>query len=331
MFYVSCQNFRQETNKDPERNAESMGVLVDWPGQDAHPKKFVFLLSESQPPACAMATLDAERQERQREELNALYVALTRACHTLAVSGIEPYRAAERSWWQRLNDLARPLAEPFEQAPAPLVAMAPASVAADADTVQSDGGGGELRSVFYMKELPFAHVEPAQAAIKMEATAGATEALADDDSPSARLGKAMHRLLEWGDASDSHALAAAREFRLSPAQGQQAAAMATRILRGEGAWAWNPAVLSWQGNEVELMIAGESRRLDRLVQRRDGSHAGHWWVLDYKSAHAPQEQPELVAQLRQYQSAVQTIYPGEVVKAAFLTPLGAVIEVVQGG
>jgi ATP-dependent helicase/nuclease subunit A len=315
----------------PERNAESMGVLVDWPGQDAHPKKFVFLLSESQPPACAMATLDAERQERQREELNALYVALTRARHTLAVSSIEPYRAAECSWWQRLNDLTHPLVEPFEQAPAPLVAMAPASVAADADTVQSDGGGGELRSVFYMKELPFAHVEPAQAAIKIEATAGATEAPADDDSPIARLGKAMHRLLEWGDASDSHALAAAREFRLSPAQGQQAAAMATRILQGEGAWAWDPAALSWQGNEVELMIAGESRRLDRLVQRRDGSHAGHWWVLDYKSAHAPQEQPELVAQLRQYQSAVQTIYPGEVVKAAFLTPLGAVIEVAQGG
>jgi hypothetical protein len=80
----------------------------------------------------------------------------------------------------------------------------------------------------------------------------------------------MHRLLEWGDASDSHALAAAREFRLSPAQGQHAAAMATRILQGEGAWAWDPAALSWQGNEVELMIAGESRRLDRLVQRRDG-------------------------------------------------------------
>jgi ATP-dependent helicase/nuclease subunit A len=81
----------------PERNAESMGVLVDWPGQDAHPKKFVFLLSESQPPACAMATLDAERQERQREELNALYVALTRACHTLAVSRHRalPHRRAQ--------------------------------------------------------------------------------------------------------------------------------------------------------------------------------------------------------------------------------------------
>ena len=44
--------------------------------------------------------------ERQREELNALYVALTRARHTLAISSIEPYRAAERSWWQRLATLA---------------------------------------------------------------------------------------------------------------------------------------------------------------------------------------------------------------------------------
>jgi ATP-dependent helicase/nuclease subunit A len=144
-----------------------------WTGQARrHSRpKFVFLASESQPPACAVATLEAERAERGREELNALYVALTRARHTLVLSSIEPYRDAQRSWWQRLNDLTRPLVEPFEQAPAPLVAMAPASVAADADTVQSDGGGGgggvgvgvggggggELRSVFYMKELPFAH------------------------------------------------------------------------------------------------------------------------------------------------------------------------------
>jgi ATP-dependent helicase/nuclease subunit A len=70
----------------PERNAETMGVLVDWPGEAAFPAKFVFLASESQPPACAVATLEAERAERGREELNALYVALTRARHTLVLS-----------------------------------------------------------------------------------------------------------------------------------------------------------------------------------------------------------------------------------------------------
>jgi ATP-dependent helicase/nuclease subunit A len=304
----------------PERNADTMGVLVDWPGEAEWPNRFVFLASESHPPACAVPTLEAERIERLREELNALYVALTRARHTLAISSIEPYRAAERSWWQRLADLATPITLP-EQA-APPASSAPAS-----------------QDVFYMKELPLAPVEASRVAIKIEAIAtspvrqadstgtppGGAEA--DADSPSARIGKAMHRLLEWGDASGNNTAAAAREFELTPEQGVQATAMAGRILQGEGAWAWDKAVLDWQGNEVELMYQGELLRLDRLVQRKDGPHDGHWWVLDYKSAQSPQNQPALVAQLRGYQAAVQAIYPDEVVKAAFLTQQGALIEI----
>ena len=60
--------------------------------------------------------------------------------------------------------------------------------------------------------------------------------------------------------------------------------------------------------------------------RADPQHAGHWWVLDYKSAPAPHEQPELMAQLRDYRAAVQAIYPDAVVKAAFLSAHGALIE-----
>ncbi|MDO8252224.1 MAG: UvrD-helicase domain-containing protein, partial [Rhodoferax sp.] len=304
----------------PERNADTMGVLVDWPGEAEWPNRFVFLASESHPPACAVPTLEAERVERLREELNALYVALTRARHTLAISSIEPYRAAERSWWLRLADLATPVTLSEQAAP-------PSSSA----TASKD--------VFYMKELPLAPVEYAQDATKNEASSASAMpqpdstgtmpggAEADADSPSARIGKAMHRLLEWGDASGNNTAAAAREFELTPEQGAQASAMAGRILQGEGAWAWDNAMLGWQGNEVELMYQGELLRLDRLVQRKDGAHAGHWWVLDYKSAQSPQNQPELVAQLRAYQAAVQAIYPEDVVRAAFLTPQGALIEI----
>jgi ATP-dependent helicase/nuclease subunit A len=46
------------------------------------------------------------------------------------------------------------------------------------------------------------------------------------------------------------------------------------------------------------VYAGQALRLDRLVQRKDAGHEGHWWVLDYKSAVAPQLQPALVAQLQ---------------------------------
>jgi len=63
------------------------------------------------------------------------------------------------------------------------------------------------------------------------------------------------------------------------------------------------------------------------VQRKDTGHEGHWWVLDYKSATAPQRQPALVAQLQAYRAAVQRIYPGAPVKAAFLTGQGTVVLV----
>ena len=288
----------------PERSADTMGVLVDWPGEAEWPKKFVFLASESQPPACAMPALDAERLERQREELNALYVALTRARHTLAISSIEPYRAADRSWWQRLVKLASAAAAPVEAA----------------ETATPSTPDNQL---FYMKELPLAQVLPAQAAIKKEASSLPEESEKDDDSLTARIGKAMHRLLEWGDASPNNTAAVMREFDLNPAQGRTAAAMAERILQGEGAWVWDPAVVGWQGNEVELIYQGNSRKLDRLVQRHD---TGHWWVLDYKSADAPQDQPDYVAQLSAYRAAVQAIYPTDVVEAAFLTGLGTVVK-----
>ncbi|MDD5333470.1 MAG: UvrD-helicase domain-containing protein [Rhodoferax sp.] len=292
----------------PQRNAESMGVLVNWPGAAAWPEKFVFLASESQPPACAVPTLEAERLERGREELNALYVALTRARQTLAISSMEPYRAAERSWWQRLSPLAT---EASLDAPAAAFAT---GAAAGADPV------------FHIKELPSV---AAEYAAKAETPAAPGDADAPD-SASVRIGKAMHRLLEWGAVSADNTSAAAREFELTPAQGTQAAAMAQRILQGAGAWAWDPGVLGWQGNEVELQYQGQTLRLDRLVQRKDGTHAGHWWVLDYKSAESPQEQPELVAQLCHYRAAVQSMYPDAVVKAAFLSAPGALLELEDG-
>ncbi len=282
-----------------ERNADSMTVLVDWPFDAAWPAKFVFLASESQPPACAVAALEAERLERAREELNALYVAMTRACHTLAISSIEPYRAATRSWWQRLAGLAQ--------------AVVPAAISAPVVPPENPSG-----SLFYLSELPEAPVQQAQTAIKSEA-----------DSVTARIGNAMHRLLEWGNTGSPNTLAVAREFELTPEQAIQASTMAGRILQGAGAWVWDPAVVAWQGNEVELLVQGEPRRLDRLVQRHDAGHAGEWWVLDYKLAIAPQNQPELVAQLRAYQDAVRAIYASAVVKAAFLTAAGTLVEIVN--
>jgi ATP-dependent helicase/nuclease subunit A len=283
-----------------ERNADSMSVLIDWPGEATEPRKFVFLVSESRPPACAQDALASEQAARKREELNTLYVAMTRARHTLMISSIEPYRATTDSWWQRLQGLMAPLTD-APDAPSTGTAARPAT------------------EIFQLQELP------ALPALAAPAALAATER---EDAASARVGKAMHRLLEWGgDLSAAQVAAAAREFRLNPAQAAEAAGLAQRIRAGDGAWAWQPDVVAWQGDEVDLVYLGQPLRLDRLVQRKDAGFEGQWWVLDYKSAPEPERQPVLVAQLQAYRSAVQLIYPGARVKAAFLTGQGTVVEV----
>jgi ATP-dependent helicase/nuclease subunit A len=68
-----------------------MGVLVDWPGEAAHAAPLVFLASETAARLPGDCAAGAEQPQRRREELNALYVAMTRARETLLLSAIEPH------------------------------------------------------------------------------------------------------------------------------------------------------------------------------------------------------------------------------------------------
>ncbi len=284
-----------------ERNAQTMGVLVDWPGEAAWPHKFIFLASEGRPPACAADTLAREQQERRREEINALYVAVTRARRTLGISAIEPHRATEGSWWRRLADHAQPvfgdaLAEP---------------------------GGTELAgrpegASFSLLALPAVAVPPAGPSGASPAAAP----VAPGPTDAARVGSAAHRLLQWGSLQAHHVQRVAADWGLAPEQAQQATHMARSILQGAGAWAWDEAQLAWAANEVELVYQGKSLRLDRLVHVRA---SGEWWVLDYKSADNPQRQEQALAQLREYRDAVRAIHAPAPVRAAFLTAQGELV------
>jgi ATP-dependent helicase/nuclease subunit A len=302
--------------------AQTMGVLVDWPGEAAYPQRFVFLASESKPPACVADALATEQVARKREELNALYVALTRTQRTLVVSSLEPHMANGASWWQRLHDHAQDA--PWQEMPDSQAGLEPA-----ADPVFS---------LLCLPNMPLAPAERAQAATKTIANAGATEADAEADSLDSRIGQAMHALLEYhvptprpvhATSLASAALQArmAQVLLLEPGHMALAHRMALAIVQGEGAWAWDASQLAWQGNEVGLVHRGRMLRIDRLVLRRGAGDAeGQWWVLDYKSTSQPQLQPELCEQLLTYRAAVAQAQPGQTVRAAFLTAQGTLIE-----
>jgi ATP-dependent helicase/nuclease subunit A len=266
--------------------------------------------------------LSLELVARKREELNALYVALTRTQRTLVVSSLEPQSANPASWWQRLHMLAQD---------APWSAL-PEEVNATESAAMDDF------TLWCLPNMPVGFVEYDQLAIKTVAIDAADQSTDMAGPLDARIGQAMHRLLERyvplqheGQRATLATVAQqariAQEFTLEPEQMALAHDMAVGIVQGEGAWAWDAKEVGWQANEVGLVYHGRPLRIDRLVLRQGpGDIAGQWWVLDYKSTIQPQLQPELREQLLTYRAAVEQAQPGQVVRAAFLTPIGSLIE-----
>ena len=278
-------------------NPDTATLLVDWPVEADRPARCAFIYSESRCPPSLQALLEQERVARQREELNGLYVAMTRARERLVFSRTEPHRTTP-SWWERVEGLA-PAWEP----------------AAVHQTRHADGNGAIV-----MQALPMWTPEPALPRPPREA-----------DSEVSRLGQAVHRVLEWASASvgssadiEHLAAAAAGEFTVAAAEVARVAGIIWRspacqpFFAGQG--------LLWAGNEVPVADAGELLRIDRLVQMAQADQPV-WWVLDYKLALQPQAQAEYREQMLRYRKAVMALQPGEPVRCALINGLGQVIEV----
>jgi ATP-dependent helicase/nuclease subunit A len=280
--------------------AETLSLACDWPVDAPAPARLAFLASESRPPPALAGLVDAERLLREREEMNALYVAMTRARRRLVLSRTPPRRGApEGSWWARLVGLARPLEGQAAGTVGDLPVQPPAPVT----------------------WLPLPHWQAPPA----PAPTGAAE-----DAEQARLGEALHRTLEWASApGQTQALArlaeaAGQAFALDAAARERVRASAEAILASPACQPFfDSARLRWAGNEVAVDAGGEDRRIDRLVQLDDGV----WWVLDYKLGAAPEHEPAYREQLRGYVDAVRALQPGEPVRAALISGTGRFIEV----
>jgi len=279
---------------DPEpRPAERATLLIDWPVESAAPLRVAFVRSEAQVPASLAALLADELAAREREEVNGLYVAMTRARECLVFGHTDPHRRAPaRSWWQRVQALVVPWMPPVT---ASVSAAAPAAV----------------------DVLPRLLPRPAVAA-----------RLGAADPAAARLGQAVHRALEWiGRPSAPIARAAwpASAAAAAVAFGVDATTVlgvVTTVLDSPAcARFFAGAELRWAGNEVPLADAAGVLRIDRLVLLGDT-----WWVLDYKLNAAPAELPAYREQMARYVRAVQAAQPGEPVRGGFIGGRGAFVE-----
>lgn len=315
--------FLVDTDPMPSRSM-SHGLLVDWPEGAAHPHRVAFVRSEAKPPPALSEALEAERQADLREELNALYVAITRARSTLVVSANEPFRSdRQETWWRRLmRASALAQAEPWR----PPVA-------------QTRRGAHPTVELLTLPSLP----EAVRNAEPLAAEGGALgldvpddlKNEGDDELQRRVLGQVVHRALELltvlprarrDAARCSQAVQAAAQALGLPASLQsEALQRVSTILAQPELQTWlDPEAVEWAGNEVSVADGGDVLRIDRLVAVREHGAEGRrsWWVIDYKLGEQPLAMPTYHAQMARYVSVVQRLQPGEAVNGAFITGSG---------
>ncbi|MDR1936541.1 MAG: UvrD-helicase domain-containing protein, partial [Candidatus Accumulibacter sp.] len=239
---------------DSPRGGGAWDLLVDWPPDDAAPRHFSFYGRKEDRGAAFQEQFASEAAAARREELNLLYVALTRARQVFIASGIESARKNEATPYRLLDAALARLDSPGVYGDT-LPAAAPPGEPPPGET-------GETGVVV--------EALPAIGERRPEAQEGA------------RFGILLHALLErrtQGDEEDQAAWWQALGFdddeyrRALPVAERLLAAAHLRRFFAPGQYrrAWN---------EVELSDgAGALLRIDRLVEFDDGL-----WVLDYKSS-----------------------------------------------
>jgi ATP-dependent helicase/nuclease subunit A len=291
------------------RNAATSTLLVDWPVNAAAPSSVAFVANEAQVAPSLRTLWQQEQREQQREELNALYVAMTRASDRLVLSRTQAKKPSPDAWWLRLQEVA--------------VGAPPAATATPPAHEHHEGNTSR---VLELPALP--------AALQAGGTAPASRA----DDAAAAVGRAVHRVLEWasgprgagGDAPwDALARAAARQAGVPPDAVDEVRRISAMILHAPACQAFfRGQQLRWSANEWVLFDGDQPLRADRVValgQAHDEAN-WQWWVLDYKLHHHPDELTPYRAQLRRYRDLLRALVPGGTVRAAFVTGAGECIE-----
>jgi len=272
------------------RPGEAWSVLLDWPPGAPQPAHLSLLGRKAARGARRAPLIHADEARAAREELNLLYVAMTRARQYFIASGIaEENDARKTSYRDRI-----------------LAAL------------EAVGASGGIHG-----EAPAADRAPAP---RVDASLASTPASAPFDPPGKRRdpagaqtlrGTLLHAALDWLSAGGGGGMpptgVAAADW---PGLRDEACAI---LEAGALKPFFDPARHLRALNEAEFVLAdGRIGRIDRLVEFEDA-----WWVLDYKSgASSPQALEAHRPQLEAYRKAVGELFPGKPVRCGLVFAKG---------
>jgi ATP-dependent helicase/nuclease subunit A len=298
-----------------KNNKEGNDVLLDWPTHEPQPLHFSLYTDQASRGRKRAPLFELDAAQQAREEMNLLYVAMTRAQQALIVSGNSKGEDKEEkkktpSWYDRIAAVAGKL-------PNPLIDISPRPRAGEG---QGRGMVGEV------VELPV--ILP-------------TGKRAPRNTPQQQRGIWLHALLQHlteisprplaGQAATGQ-LAGVVECLVVPSEGlgergelQQRLAIPSAEM--DSLWQQARHLLTLPQlvpffdaqqyrtacNEMPYINAkGELKRIDRLVEFDD-----EVWVLDYKLGDS-EDAARYRAQMEEYRAAMQTVYAGKTVRCALV-------------
>ncbi|HET7832127.1 MAG TPA: UvrD-helicase domain-containing protein [Gallionella sp.] len=273
------------------KHRESSDVLLDWPPDETAPTHFSLYADHASRGKKRAPIFEEDAAQQAREEMNLLYVAMTRAQQALIVSGNQGGKEhRSMTWYGRIAAVAGELHNPLCKT-VPGVPSQP---------VKDESNLAELPVMVHTGQRKARNTAQQQRGIWLHGMLESftDEKVVDRAELRQRLGISANEMdALWQQAQ--HLLAAPHLARFFDAQQYRSAC-----------------------NEMPYANAkGELKRIDRLVEFDD-----EVWVLDYKLGERAEPERHL-AQLREYGSAMQTVYAGKKVRCALVFADGVLHEV----
>ena len=285
-------------------------ALVDWPPEARSPRRFSLWPRKDGQSAAQRVIVANDEVLARRENLNLLYVAMTRAQQALIVSGSEG-KGRSGSWYEKVRRAVIPPGGATAEEDDMSIAVV------HGDDLAGAKAAGERADA---KAAPRAAEEGQRVNPRLNGPLPTGERLPAVTGRGARYGTQFHALMDRVTVgAPAERAAVQRDLGLAEHDFAPMWAQAQRILAApELTRFFDPSQYKRATNEVSYMIeTGEVRRIDRLVEFDE-----EMWVIDYKTGDTKTADPALMeqyrAQLAEYCVAMRRLYARQHVSGAIV-------------
>ena len=285
-----------------QKNKDGYDVLIDWPTHAERPQHFSLYTDLASRGKKRAPLFEQDAMQQAREEMNLLYVAMTRAKQALIVSGNANSEVREEnkktpSWYDRI---------------ASVVGEQKNALAGSQTLEEHKTNSHTISGIVSKAEVP---VLPPIVPVGKRASR-----VTDQQ----QRGIWLHALLQkMAEGSGAHETELQRCLAIPSSEMSKLWSTAYNLYNSPSlARFFDASQYQNASNEMSYVnVKGELKRIDRLVE-----FDYEVWVLDYKLGDSG-EASRFHGQMQEYQTAMQAVYKDKIVRCALVFADGELVEV----